>query len=95
VGREWLGTSLFSLVTGLAQRPLLALVVAVLAVEVVGASGAVFTVQGLGAWYDSLQQPALAPPNWVFVVVLLTGPAGWSKMVLKTVRSRLGGQADG
>jgi tryptophan-rich sensory protein len=54
------------------ERPLLALVVAVVAVEVVGTSGAVFTAQGLGAWYDSLQQPALAPPNWVFGPVWTT-----------------------
>lgn len=54
------------------ERPIVALVVAILAVEVVGASGAVFTVQGLGAWYDSLQQPALAPPNWVFGPVWTT-----------------------
>ena len=47
-------------------RPILALGVAVLAVEIVGASGAVFTAQGLGEWYGGLQRPALAPPNWVF-----------------------------
>lgn len=42
------------------------LAVAILVVEVVGASGAVFTAQGLAAWYDTLERPALAPPNWVF-----------------------------
>ena len=47
-------------------RPLVALAVAVLAVELVGGSGAVFTAQGLSEWYGTLQRPALAPPNWVF-----------------------------
>jgi len=53
-------------------RPLVALAVAVLAVEVVGASGAVFTAQGLTDWYATLQRPALAPPNWVFGPVWTT-----------------------
>jgi benzodiazapine receptor len=76
-------TSLRSVFRELAvERPLLALVVAVVAVEVVGASGAVFTAQGLGAWYDSLQQPALAPLNWVFgpvwtALFALIGAALW------------------
>jgi tryptophan-rich sensory protein len=48
------------------DRPLLALALSILAVELVGASGAVFTAQGLGGWYDSLLRPAVAPPNWVF-----------------------------
>jgi tryptophan-rich sensory protein len=56
--------------------------VSVVAVEVVGASGAVFTAQGLGEWYDTLEQPALAPPNWVFgpvwtTLFVLIGVALW------------------
>ncbi|MFC5277172.1 TspO/MBR family protein [Halorubrum rubrum] len=47
-------------------RPLLALALAILTVEIIGASGAIFTVQGLSEWYGTLQRPALAPPNWVF-----------------------------
>ena len=63
-------------------RPLVALAVAVLAVELVGASGAVFTAQGLGEWYDSLARPAFAPPNWVFgpvwtALFALIGVAVW------------------
>jgi tryptophan-rich sensory protein len=54
------------------ERPVVALVVAVLAVEVVGASGAVFTAQGLGNWYESLTLPTFAPPNWVFGPVWTT-----------------------
>jgi len=64
------------------DRPILALAVAVLTVEVVGASGAVFTAQGLGMWYETLQRPALAPPSWVFgpvwtVLFALIGVAVW------------------
>ena len=54
------------------NRPLSALAIAILAVELVGASGSIFTVQGLGQWYESLQQPALAPPIWVFGPVWTT-----------------------
>ena len=64
------------------DRPILALAVAVLAVEVVGASGAIFTAQGLGMWYETLQRPALAPPSWVFgpvwtALFALIGVAVW------------------
>lgn len=64
------------------DRPILALAVAVLVVEVVGASGAIFTARGLAAWYATLQRPALAPPNWVFgpvwtTLFALMGVAVW------------------
>lgn len=52
---------------GLAERrPRLALLLAVAACEVAGASGAVFTSMGLGEWYPSLAKPALTPPDRVF-----------------------------
>lgn len=54
------------------ERPLVALVLSVLVVEIVGASGALFTAQGLAQWYDTLARPALAPPNWVFGPVWTT-----------------------
>jgi tryptophan-rich sensory protein len=64
------------------ERPRLSLVLAILAVELVGASGAVFTAQGLTSWYGTLQRPALAPPNWVFgpvwtTLFALMGVAVW------------------
>jgi len=64
------------------ERPRLSLVLAILAVELVGASGAVFTAQGLASWYGTLQRPALAPPNWVFgpvwtTLFALIGVAVW------------------
>jgi tryptophan-rich sensory protein len=64
------------------HRPWVSLVFAILTVEIVGASGAIFTAQGLGPWYESLQQPTLAPPNWVFgpvwtILFALIGVALW------------------
>lgn len=64
------------------DRPVISLLLSVLVVEIVGASGAVFTVQGLGEWYGSLTQPAIAPPNWVFgpvwtTLFVLMGVAVW------------------
>ena len=64
------------------DRPLLALAITVLTVELVGASGSIFTVQGLDGWYDTLQQPMLAPPSWVFgpvwtALFALIGVALW------------------
>jgi tryptophan-rich sensory protein len=48
----------------------------------VGASGALFTSQGLATWYETLRRPALAPPNWIFgpvwtVLFALIGIAVW------------------
>jgi tryptophan-rich sensory protein len=51
------------------ERPLTSLGLAILAVEIVGASGAVFTAQGMDGWYAALAQPAIAPPSWVFAPV--------------------------
>jgi tryptophan-rich sensory protein len=64
------------------SRPRLSLLIAVLAVELAGASGAVFTASGLASWYGTLQRPALAPPNWVFgpvwtALFALMGIAVW------------------
>jgi benzodiazapine receptor len=64
------------------DRPVIALFVAVLAVEIVGASGAVFTAQGLAEWYGTLTRPGIAPPNWVFgpvwtTLFALMGGAVW------------------
>ncbi|MDG5777103.1 TspO/MBR family protein [Haloarculaceae archaeon H-GB2-1] len=64
------------------RRPVASLLLAVVACELVGASGSVFTVVGLASWYPSLTRPALAPPNWVFgpvwtTLFALLGVATW------------------
>jgi tryptophan-rich sensory protein len=64
------------------ERPRLSFLLAILVVELVGASGAVFTARGLASWYGTLQRPALAPPNWVFgpvwtTLFALVGVAVW------------------
>lgn len=64
------------------DRPVLALALAILTVEIVGASGSVFTVRSLGTWYETLQRPTIAPPNWLFgpvwtALFALVGVALW------------------
>jgi tryptophan-rich sensory protein len=64
------------------DRPRLSLLIAILAVELGGASGAVATARGLASWYGTLQRPAIAPPNWVFgpvwtTLFALVGVAVW------------------
>lgn len=34
--------------------------------QAAGLLGSVFTVTGSGSWYQQLQRPEVAPPNWVF-----------------------------
>lgn len=64
------------------RRPIVALLLAVAACILVGASGSLFTAAGLESWYPTLEQPALAPPNWVFgpvwtALFTLMGVAVW------------------
>ncbi len=50
------------------RRDLLAMVVAAVAVNAVGALGVPFTTPD-GAWFAALELPAYYPPNWAFGVV--------------------------
>ncbi|MWG34413.1 TspO/MBR family protein [Halomarina oriensis] len=64
------------------ERPLLTLGAAVLLCELVGITGALFTATGVESWYATLNQPELAPPNWVFgpvwtTLYALMGAAAW------------------
>jgi tryptophan-rich sensory protein len=64
------------------ERPWLTLLATILGVEILGASGAIFTAQGLSGWYGTLTRPAIAPPNWVFgpvwtALFALMGVALW------------------
>ena len=76
-------SALSSRLATLPQRhPIGSLALAILACELVGASGSVFTAMGLDGWYQSLAKPSLAPPNWVFgpvwtTLFALIGVAAW------------------
>lgn len=64
------------------RRPWVTLATAIIATEIVGASGSIFTTMGLESWYPALTSPSLAPPNWVFAPVwstlfALMGVAVW------------------
>lgn len=48
------------------------LVVAIVAVELVGVAGSFFTVPEVSGWYAALQKPALNPPAWIFGPVWTT-----------------------
>ena len=50
--------------------------------QLAGLFGSLFTDTDAGSWYDRLDQPAFAPPGWVFAVVwtvlyLAIGLAAW------------------
>jgi len=64
------------------RRPWVALVVAVLACELAGASGVILSGNGVSVWYPQLTKPAYTPPNWVFgpvwtTLFALLGIAAW------------------
>jgi tryptophan-rich sensory protein len=42
------------------------LAVSILICQVAGLLGAVFTVQAIPSWYQTLQKPSFQPPSWVF-----------------------------
>ncbi len=58
------------------------LVTAVVACELAGIVGSIFTTPSIPTWYAGLVKPALAPPNWVFAPVwtalfALMGISAW------------------
>lgn len=64
------------------RRPTAALVVSILACQLVGASGIIVSGSGVTSWYPSLVKPAFTPPNWLFGPVwtglfALLGVAAW------------------
>lgn len=61
----------------------LALVVALALPQLAGAIGSLFTFPNIGAWYQVLTKPELAPPNWVF------GPVWTTLFVLMGIASFL------
>lgn len=64
------------------RRPIVALIVAVVASVLVGSSGSVFTAMGQNGWYETLTRPSFVPPGWVFgpvwtTLFVLMGVAAW------------------
>ena len=48
------------------------LIVSLLIPQLIGASGAYFTITGRGSWYQQIQRPEWNPPNWIFGPVWTT-----------------------
>jgi len=42
------------------------LIVAIVACEITGAIGSIFTIPNIPTWYANLAKPFFSPPNWVF-----------------------------
>ena len=66
------------------------LLVSVLICESVGVAGSLFTVVSLSSWYNALNKPFFAPPNWMFaplwvILYFLMGIAGY--LIWKSVKS--------
>ena len=47
----------------------LKLVLAIVACELAGAVGSIFTTPAISTWYASLVKPSFNPPNWIFFPV--------------------------
>jgi len=81
-----------------------ALVVAIVASELAGVLGSVFTMPAIPTWYAGLVKPALNPPAWVFAPVwttlyFLMGVAaylvwrkGWRRVSVKVALGVFAGQ---
>ncbi|MFA5125974.1 MAG: TspO/MBR family protein [archaeon] len=74
----------------------LTLIFFVIACEIIGALGSIFTIPNIPVWYASLTKPFFSPPNWLFapawtILFLLMGIALyliWESKGKKVVRER-------
>lgn len=57
------------------MRNFLKLITSVVACELVGILGAIFTTSAIPTWYATINKPFFSPPNWVF------GPV-WTSLYL-------------
>ena len=48
------------------KNKLVKFVISVLACQIAGFAGSVFTTPSIPTWYASINKPAFTPPNWVF-----------------------------
>lgn len=67
---------------GLNTRSVAALIVCLALPLLVGALGALGTMDGLRTWYPSLTRPSFAPPSWLFgpvwtTLYVMMGVASW------------------
>jgi len=51
------------------NNKILILIVSILACEMAGFIGSIFTMPAIPGWYASLNRPAFTPPGWIFGVV--------------------------
>ena len=74
----------------------LKLIIAIVACELAGIVGSIFTASAIPTWYATLAKPALNPPAWVFgpvwttlyalmgVAAFLVWRKGWERKEVKT-----------
>lgn len=48
------------------MRNLFKIIIAIVACELVGVLGSLFTTPAIGSWYAFLEKPSFSPPNWLF-----------------------------
>ena len=53
-------------------QDIIKLVVSIIACQLAGLIGSVFTTPAIPTWYAALQKPAFTPPNWLFAPAWLT-----------------------
>lgn len=64
-------------------QDIIKLVVSIVACQLAGLIGSVFTASAIPTWYAALQKPAFTPPNWLF------GPAWFTLYVLMGIAAFL------
>jgi benzodiazapine receptor len=53
-------------------RDIIKLVVSIVACQVAGAIGSIFTTPAIPTWYAALEKPFFTPPNWLFAPAWIT-----------------------
>ena len=51
------------------MKKFLKLILCIVACELIGASGAIFTAPAIDGWYATIQKPSFNPPDWIFAPV--------------------------